>query len=137
VDAGDQTRRAVPDGRDLTDQPPVLDDDRLRVLRSIGAADGWGILPAVAEAFLRSAPDHGLALRTATQGGDTQVLKAVLHRLRGSADNLGASRLAASCTEAEALLDGGAAPDPAVYDRLPTELTEACDALVRLLPSAA
>jgi CheY-like chemotaxis protein len=119
------------------DQPPVLDEDRLTVLRRIGAPDGWGVLPAVIEAFLRSAPDHGSALLTARGDGDVEVLRAVLHRLRGSAVNLGASRLAASCAALEALLGDAATPDPAVYERLPRELAQACDALERLLPPAA
>jgi hypothetical protein len=37
----------------------------------------------------------------------------------------------------EALLGDAATPDPAVYERLPRELAQACDALERLLPPAA
>ena len=118
-------------------EPDVLDVQRLDVLRRIGAADGWGMLPRVVEAFLEAAPRQGQELRDAWQAGDDGALRAVLHRLRGSAANLGASRLAAGCAAVEASLDRGAPATPADADRLDALLAESCSALTGLaVPSA-
>lgn len=122
---------AAPEG------PEVLDDSRLAMLRGLGADDGWGMLPAVIEAFLSSAPDQAAGLRTSHESGDTAALEAVLHRLRGSAGNLGAARLAASCAELEDLVRGGGTVPAASIAALDAELIVTCDALTDLLPARA
>jgi len=113
----------------------VLDRDRLDVLRALGPADGWGILPAVIEAFLTNAPDQAAALHRAQQRGDPAELAAVLHGLRGAATNLGADGLAERCERMESLLRTGAAAGSTDVSHVEHQLNAACASLADLLPA--
>jgi HPt (histidine-containing phosphotransfer) domain-containing protein len=116
---------------------PVLDPARIDVLRGIGAADGWGLLPAVAAGFLEDGSAHLAALQAAVRTADRGALAERAHSLKGTAANIGAVQVAALCADLEALGRAGeAAATPEVLDRLETELHRAQRALAGLLPGA-
>jgi CheY-like chemotaxis protein/HPt (histidine-containing phosphotransfer) domain-containing protein len=117
--------------------PEVLDGARLEMLRTLGADDGWGMLPAVVEAFLRAAPDHAAAVRSAHAAVDAGAMEAVLHRLLGSAANLGATRLAGTCADLGDRVRAGEVLEPPAVASLDAELTAACGALADRLPTRA
>jgi CheY-like chemotaxis protein/HPt (histidine-containing phosphotransfer) domain-containing protein len=123
----------APDKADAGPTQDVLDRHRLDVLRRIGPDDGWGLLPAVIEAFLGAAPGHAAALAAARQAADIGEVESVLHRLRGSAANLGAARLADSCAHLEDHVREGRTPTAPEVEQLQVELAGACDALSSLL----
>jgi HPt (histidine-containing phosphotransfer) domain-containing protein len=104
---------------------------RLEVLRRLGPADGWGLLPRVIESFLTSSPAQLAELRTA----DAATAETTAHRLRGAAGNLGAERLAELCAEAEELAAGGAALPAQLLDHLDQELADVCAELERVVAS--
>lgn len=115
----------------------VLDQDRLAVLRGIGPQNGWGILPAVVLAFVDSAPAEGQALADAHQMGDGVAVGELLHRLKGSAANLGATRLAERCGRLEQVAARGDIVDAAAIESVRRELADACDALSGLVAAPA
>ncbi|WP_258868472.1 response regulator [Arthrobacter sp. RT-1] len=104
---------AVTGGRPATagSSRPALDQDRLAVLRELGTGDG--LLRAAAEAFRKDAPGRIAAIRTAIDGGGGPALVQAAHALKGSAANIGASAVAATCAELEGVgrsgTSGGAA----------------------------
>jgi HPt (histidine-containing phosphotransfer) domain-containing protein len=87
----------------------------------------------VIEAFLGAAPGHAAALAAARQAADIGEVESVLHRLRGSAANLGAARLADSCAHLEDHVREGRTPTAPEVEQLQVELAGACDALSSLL----
>jgi CheY-like chemotaxis protein/HPt (histidine-containing phosphotransfer) domain-containing protein len=117
----------------VTTPPAVLEHQRLDVLRRIGPDDGWGMLPAVVEAFLGAAPGHAAAITAASGADDIDGMENLLHRLRGSAANLGAARLADRCANLERLVREGRLPAPSEIAVLEAELVETCEALSSLL----
>ena len=111
----------------------VLDTDRLDELRTIGSTDGWGVLPAVAEAFVHSAPADCAAVLDAGRSGDSAALQASLHRLRGAAANLGAVELARTCQQLETMLRNGSLVPAESLDRVQRDASRACGQLAILL----
>ena len=93
-------------------KPCAVDATRLEVLRHIGPDDGWGMPPAVIEAFLAELPQQHAAVKDAARRDDFGALARAAHTLRGSAANLGAVRVAEVC----GLLEAGARSDPAAVD---------------------
>jgi PAS domain S-box-containing protein len=110
---------------------PALDVDRLDALRAVGPADGWGLLPAVARAFVAAADGHVAGLRSAASADDLDALRREAHTLRGAAGNLGVEGVVAVCREIEAL-DGSGGRDDLVA-LLEDRLADACGALDALL----
>ncbi|MEN2745272.1 Hpt domain-containing protein [Sinomonas halotolerans] len=111
---------------------PALDPERIAVLRELGPADGQGLLPATAEAFRHEA-EWGLRdLRAAAADGGGEPLFRAAHRLRGSAANIGASRVADLCAELEAAGRSGGAPGEDALDRLEAELSRVDEELDRI-----
>jgi HPt (histidine-containing phosphotransfer) domain-containing protein len=120
---------------DHDDDP--LDRQRLEFLRQLGPADGWGLLPAVVNAFLDDLPVRRAALRDAVRNGGGQPLAEAAHQLKGSAANIGASAVAELCQQLEASDHGaGEATAPELLDRLETELDRAEHALSASLPAS-
>jgi len=118
----------APTARNGTPQAAAgLDDQRLSVLRRIGPADGWGLLPTLVESFRQSVPEAVTAILD--QPASASAQEAVLHRLRGAAANLGATALAGLC----ARLEEQARYGTAVSERQIGELREAADAASTLL----
>ena len=93
--------------------PPVLDPAGLLG----GAADLSPQHREVVELFLADVPRRLDLLTTAVARGDRDQVARIAHTLAGSADSLGASRLAAACARLEALARGhGASPGNAPHD---------------------
>ena len=108
---------------------PLLDQDRLAVLRGLGPPDGGGLLPRLVETFLAGAPATLAALRAAATG-DAPALTEGAHRLKGAAANLGATRLAGICAELEAM--GRDVPEAGIgeaLDRLERAMEATCGVL--------
>ncbi|MDQ3709141.1 MAG: response regulator [Actinomycetota bacterium] len=120
---------------DRGDDP--LDPKRLDALRQFGPADGWGLLPAVAGAFLDEIPVRLAALRDAVQVGGGHPLAEAAHQLKGSASNIGATAVAMLCQQLEATGRSGAPPSSELVDRLEAELDRAGRALTDTLPVTA
>jgi PAS domain S-box-containing protein len=72
---------------------PALDTGRLDELAEMGAAAAPLIQQAI-DNFVDSATEHLDAIRDAADSGDAPQLRATAHRLKGSAANLGALRVA-------------------------------------------
>lgn len=107
----------------------VLDPERLDVLRQLGPADGWGLLPPLVEAFLADGPTRFASLEQAVKGGDGAVLEQAAHQLKGAASNIGATGLAAVCGELEAIGRSRRSPARELLDQLTAELDRASRAL--------
>jgi len=123
-----QAAPTAPTARNGTPQAAAgLDDQRLSVLRRIGPADGWGLLPTLVESFRQSVPKAVTAILD--QPASASAQEAVLHRLRGAAANLGATALAELC----ARLEEQARYGTAVSERQIGELREAAIAASTLL----
>lgn len=120
-------------GSDAEDQPhDVIDDARLELLHELDPDGTAALQQAVITAFLREAPTRLSALRAAVAAGGGHPLEQAAHQLKGSAANLGATRVWRLCGRVEALARSGAEPDDALVDQLQMEL----DRAVRVLTDA-
>jgi two-component system, sensor histidine kinase and response regulator len=79
-------------------EAPVLDVAVLDELRTLG---GDGIVAELVGMFLEDTPPRLAALREAMQEGDAESIEGVAHALKGSAGNMGATRLAGVCARLE------------------------------------
>jgi signal transduction histidine kinase/DNA-binding response OmpR family regulator/HPt (histidine-containing phosphotransfer) domain-containing protein len=87
---------------------PALDPARLDLLRSLGAADGRGMLADAADAFRSEVPASLTALDLAIVESDSDGLKRASHKLKGGAASIGAAGAAALCAQLEELPRTGA-----------------------------
>ena len=81
----------------VSDAGPLLDEralENLRALRVEGEPDPFAELAAL---FIEDTPARIAQIWKALRGGSAHDLEAAAHSLRGSASNLGAVTLAASC----------------------------------------
>jgi CheY-like chemotaxis protein len=109
---------------------PALDTRRLDELAEMGAA-AVPLIQRAVDNFVSGTPGHLEALRTALRTDDAPALRSAAHRLKGSAANLGAVRVADLSLLLEDLADNGELADaPVVLADLAAALTEAC-ALLR------
>jgi PAS domain S-box-containing protein len=108
---------------------PTLDPSRLEELAEMGAAS-FPLIQRAIDHFVEDAEDNVLALRAQLLCGDPAVLRSTAHKLKGSAANLGAVRVAELALEVELLAEsdrpGEAGP---VVEQLAAALAEACAAL--------
>ncbi|NUP59386.1 MAG: response regulator [Pseudarthrobacter sp.] len=101
---------------------PVLDPDRLAVLRELGQDDGGALLRAMLEAFQRESKMRLAALNAAFPAGGNALIQAA-HALKGAAANIGAASVASICAELEELgRTGPSGGDTAMLTRLEAEL---------------
>lgn len=117
--------------RDLiseADQAPDLDPGRLEELDALGERAILLVDRAV-DNFVRGFPGTVLELRHALALRETDELRATAHRLRGSALNLGALRVAQIALAIELCEDAGLAGAPRMLDRLSEAGDAAADAL--------
>jgi CheY-like chemotaxis protein len=118
--AAGTTAPPPPDG-----DAPVLDTDRLDELAEMGTT----ALPLIQRAidnFVDGTGAHIDALRGALDSGDAPAARSAAHRLKGSAANLGALRVAALAFELERLGEDGELDEaPAVLDELASALEAA------------
>jgi two-component system sensor histidine kinase/response regulator len=82
-----------PDGDGL-EEP--LDEGVLAGLRELGDAD---LLSELSTMFLDDASSRLAALRDAVEEGDAQAVERIAHTLKGASGNMGATRMAAFCSE--------------------------------------
>lgn len=129
--AGSARVTNFPDG-----EGPVIDQERQSLLRTLGPDDGWGLLPMVVKSFLDDCPTILAALRRSVESGDSDAVRTSAHRLKGSAANIGAVRVAASCVELERATPETTPSDADVLARLEAELDLAApllhDAVLRV-----
>ena len=118
----------------------VLDRDQIDTLRGIGPDDGWGVLPVVIEAFVGAAADDWKGLSSAGRIGDKPAAQGLLHRLKGAAANVGATRLVDTCARLETEFQNGNPVDLPSLEPVRIESDRACRELSALLvrcPAAA
>ncbi|MDR7161298.1 response regulator [Arthrobacter sp. BE255] len=106
-------------------RPPSVDPDRLAMLRDLGPEDGFGLLPAAAEAFRKDLPARLAVLRESVHNGGGAALAQAAHALKGAAANIGATAVATLCGELEVMgrsgkHDGG----PQLVSQLEAELVK-------------
>ena len=124
-------QRTAGSAEDTGEPAPVLDPERLDLLRTLGT----GVLEATAEAFRREASSGLQALRQACPEGGTALQRAA-HKLKGSAANIGATGTAQLCQELEERGRRATPPEPHLVAQLEAELDRVQDELGRLLSSA-
>lgn len=100
----------------------ALDPQRLTALRELGATAGPGLIPALVDAFITSSPVLLATMRSALTRNDTNSLRSAAHELKGSAANMGATRVADLARQVEI---GGQTPDVELLDLLTSELDRA------------
>jgi HPt (histidine-containing phosphotransfer) domain-containing protein len=96
---------------DTTPLPPppvVLDVSRLTELGELGPS-AVALVERAIDNFVANMDDNLTEIEKAVASGDSETLNPVAHRLKGSALNLGANRLAEICLELELLGEEGAA----------------------------
>ncbi|MGW9414560.1 response regulator [Arthrobacter cupressi] len=114
---------------------PVLDPERLATLRSLGPADGRGLLPAAAQAFKGEIlPSLEEIKAAAADGGE--ALGRAAHKLKGAAANIGATRAVGLCLQLERLGSGSSGAGLETIELLEAELTLVAEALDEALFAA-
>ena len=103
ADAPEEAGASCPDGS--PDGDDVLDPEVLASLRELGDAE---LLAELAGMFLDDASSRLGELRGAVERGDAAAVEWVVHTLKGSSGNIGATRMASICAE---LQDVGASGD--------------------------
>ena len=115
------------------DDAPVLDAERLSMLRDLDDGDG-ALLASIADEFSAEALRQLASLREALAEGDPQAVERAAHSIKGSSANLGATRLAELAGHLEALgrarALGGAA---AVVGDVTVELERVREALATVV----
>ena len=90
-------------------------------LRSLENAGTPGLVETLVDCFLEETPRQLADLRHAVQRGDAKQLGTLAHKLKGSVANLGAHGMVRTCTELEALGQGG---DTGIASQLVAELEQ-------------
>ena len=86
----------------------VLDPEVVDQLRALARAGNPGLLDRLQASFARDTPDRLRALRTAVAAGDGDGVAFNVHALKGSAANLGAIEIVATCEQIERFAVGTA-----------------------------
>ncbi len=100
-----------------TPAPAAVDLSVLEDLKRLGPRVGGGLLAELIDLFLADSPESLQAIRAAVARGDAPALAKAAHRLKGSAQHLGAAALADCCARLEragldsSLIDAGAAAE--------------------------
>jgi len=103
----------------------VIDPAQLAMLRGLGPDDGWGLLPAVAEAFLEMGPAIATELRAAHTNGNHRGVREAAHQIKGAAANVGAVSVAALSSRIELVAAATGTVDMVLMDQLQDELAAA------------
>jgi CheY-like chemotaxis protein/HPt (histidine-containing phosphotransfer) domain-containing protein len=121
-------RAAGPESHDGVLDPAIV--DQLRMLAESASPD---LLRKLQASFARDTPARLLALRAAVEAGDAEAVAFNVHALKGSAANLGATHVVATCQEIESVGEtlGPAALDPLLRS-LERQAADAQAALTRL-----
>ena len=87
----------------------VLDPEVVDQLRALVRAGNPDLLNRLQASFARDTPARLRALRTAVASGDVDAVAFNLHTLKGSAANLGAIEIVATCRQIESSPGGSGA----------------------------
>lgn len=79
----------------------VLDPEIVDQLQALAQAGNGELLQRLQASFARDTPERLLALRAAVASGDAQAVAFNVHTIKGSAANLGATQMVATCREIE------------------------------------
>jgi PAS domain S-box-containing protein len=108
---------------------PILEVGRLEELAEMGAAS-FPLIQRAIDHFVADAEENVDVLQEQLSTGDAATLRSTAHRLKGSAANLGARRVAELALEVELLAESGRLADgERVVVALGAALGEACAAL--------
>ena len=88
-------------GQESWGDQPALDLNRIAQLRQLGTMGGTDLLGRVTSLFLRDGKTSLAAVRQASTAHRAGDLGHELHKLKGTASNLGAARVAALCAQLE------------------------------------
>lgn len=97
---GELLARCIPSAQSPVSDP-VLDPERLEILRTLGPAGGQGLLPDAAKVFRDGVQPSLTILRRAISDRDSDALERAAHKLKGAAANMGAAKAAAFCDQLE------------------------------------
>lgn len=116
---------------------PVLDENRLRVLRDVEGDDGRPFIFEFFELFQSDAAQRIEELRQVVRTGVLTGVRKMAHTLKGSCRNVGAVAMAEACRQLEAIGDTGTAAEAAVIvERIADECVRVEDAIALLLSAA-
>jgi PAS domain S-box-containing protein len=110
-------------------EPEVLDAGRLDRIRSLPGAGQADLLAELIDLFLHDAPGHLTALQEALSRDDGRAAQRAAHTLKGSAANLGATRLSATCRAIEEAAGSPEGVRPGQVAELEAEFARATTAL--------
>jgi HPt (histidine-containing phosphotransfer) domain-containing protein len=82
-------------------KPTALDPEIVEQLRALARGRSSGLLDRLQAAFARDTPERLRALRAAVAAGDAEAMAFAVHALKGSAANLGAREVVATCRQLE------------------------------------
>ncbi len=112
---------------DTTPEPtaddPAFEGEALARLNALGGDDDPAFATRMIELFMRDAPPMAEEIGAAIDAEDRDTVRAVAHRLKGAAQQIGARRVARACVTLETTLDGA---------ERPADLARAVTAEVRL-----
>jgi HPt (histidine-containing phosphotransfer) domain-containing protein len=111
----------------------VLDPETVDQLRTLARETNSDLLHRLQASFARDTPPRLVALRTALVAGDADAVAFGLHTLSGSAANLGAVEVVATCREIESASETAGAPGlDRLLDQLERNAAEAGAELARV-----
>jgi HPt (histidine-containing phosphotransfer) domain-containing protein len=93
--------------------PLLLDRSVMAAIRALGGPDEPDVYAEVARLFLDDVPVHLTALSAAIAAGRSESVWQIAHRLRGSALEMGAVRMAPVCAAIERAARAGSLDDAA------------------------
>jgi two-component system sensor histidine kinase BarA len=82
-------------------EAPLIDEDAVETMESVGARSGRDVVAKVWRLFLTQAPDAAFKLETLAAGGDPAALAKQAHFLKSMSLSAGAARVAALCESIE------------------------------------
>jgi PAS domain S-box-containing protein len=127
--AGAPTLATVPEPTGSGADTPTLDVGRLEELAEMGEA-AFPLIQRAIDNFVDGIGESVAGLRAALSSGSGPELRASAHRLKGSAANLGAMRVAGLALELEQVAESGRIDEAGeLVDELATALAEAAVAL--------
>jgi len=129
----DATTRAPAAGEPPRDDS-ILDPAQLSLLRRLGADDGGGLLPAVANTFFETWPVLMAELCQAHACGDSHGVREAAHQVKGAAANVGAVSVATVSDRIELAAAATENVDGVLLDQLRHELASATRLLRLALP---
>jgi HPt (histidine-containing phosphotransfer) domain-containing protein len=106
------------------------------MLRTLGPADGWGLLPGLVRLFVRDGPDWVASVRDAVEADDRPLFAQSAHRLKGAAANIGATGIGDLCEALELAGPSATGESALLLDRLDAELVRTTAALADIVATA-